>query len=199
MKLGMKYLSEIYWRLSWDVCILDQNNFEFLVVLSLCQLTYFLTEIRILQGYLQFQMRYISEICWTHSQDISLQFQNHFDFFVCLSVCQLAYFLTEIRIIQGYLQFQMRYISEFFWRHSQDISEQFSDYFDFFVFLSVCQLAQFLSEIRILQGYLQFQMRYISEIFWRLSQNICVLDPNNSEFFVCLSVCQLGYFLTDLG
>ena len=110
----MRYLSEIFWRHSWDVCTLVPNNSEFLVCLSVCQLAYFLTEIIQIQGYLQFWKRYLSEIFWRHSYDESTLVPNNYESLVCLSVFQLAYFLTEIRQIQGYLQFYMRYLSEFF-------------------------------------------------------------------------------------
>merc|ERR1711954_54853 len=128
----MRYLSQIFWRLSWYVCIQDTNNSEFLVCLSVCWLAYFLTEIGLIWGYLQFWMRYLSEIFWRHSQDISGLFPNYFEFLVCLSVCLLAYFLTEIGLICGYLQFWRRYLSEIFWRHSQDIFGLFQNYFEFF-------------------------------------------------------------------
>ena len=119
--------------------------------------------------------------------------------FVCLSVCQLAYFLTEIRQIQRYLQFCMRYLSEIFWRHSWDVCTLVPNNSEIHVCLSVCQLAYFLTEIIQIQGYLQFWKRYLSEIFWRPSQDESTLVPNNSEFLVCLSVCQLAYFLTEIG
>ena len=134
----------------------------------------------------------LSEIFWRHSLNVYRLFMIHFKFLVCLLVCQLAYFLTEIKLIQGYLQFQMRYLSEIFWTHSQDITLQFENHFDFFVCLSVCQLAYFLTEIKLIWGYLQFWIRYLSENFWRLSSNIFPVNPNNFEFLVCLSVCQFG-------
>ena len=58
-------------------------------------------------------MWYPSEIFWWHSQDISELFSNYSLFLVSLSVCLLAYFLTEIISIVVYLQFWMRYQSEF--------------------------------------------------------------------------------------
>ena len=75
----MRSLSEIFWRLSWNDCILDPNNFKYLVCLSVYLLAYFLTEIRLIQGYLQFQLKYLSEIFSRHSQDISGLFRNYFD------------------------------------------------------------------------------------------------------------------------
>ena len=189
LQFWMRYLSEIFWRHSHDISGLFPDHSDFLVCLSVCQLTYFLTEIRLIQGYLQFWMRCLSEIFWKHSQDISGLFPDNSEFFVCLSVCQLAYFLTEIRLIQGYLQFWMIYISEIFLRYSQAISR---------LCLVVCQLVYFLTEIRLIQGYLQFQMRYLSENFWRHSQANPRLFPNYFEFFVCLSVCYLAYFLTEI-
>ena len=143
-------------------------------------------------------MRYLSEIFLRHSQDISGLFTDHFEFLVCLSVCQLAYFLTEIRLMWGYLQFWMRYLSEIFWRLSWNVCILDLNNSDFFVPLSVCQVAHLFTEIRLIWEYLQFWMRYLSEIFGRLSWNVCILDPNKSEFLVWLSFCQLVYFLAEI-
>jgi len=44
--------------------------------------------------------------------------QGEPNFLYVLSVCWLPYFLTENRQIWGYLLFFMRFLSEFFWRHS---------------------------------------------------------------------------------
>ena len=93
----MRYLSEIFWRHFWDVGTLFPNNFEFLVCLSVCQLAYFLTEIRQIQGYLKFWMRYISHFSWRYSWDVSTLTRNDSEFHVCLSICLFAYFLTKIR------------------------------------------------------------------------------------------------------
>ena len=41
-------------------------------------------------------------------------------------------------------------------------------------------------------------MRYLSEIFWRHSWDVPTLVPNNSDFLVCLSVCSLSHFLTEI-
>ena len=141
-------------------------------------------------------MRYISEILWRHSQDISGLFPNYSDFLVCLSVFQLAYLLTEIRLMQGYIQFQMRYLSEIFWRHSQDVSTLVQNNSEYLVFLSVGLLAYFLTEISQTQGYLQFWMRYLYETFWRHFWDVGTPVPNISEFLVGLLVFQLAYFLT---
>ena len=154
--------------------------------LYVCQSVIWLTSLMKLHKLrnLQLWMRYLSEISWRHSQDFDTLFPNNFEFSLCLSVCQLAYFLTEIRSIQGYLKLWMRFLSEIFWRFSQDISGLFPNYLNNFVSLSVCQLAYFLTEIRLIYGYLQFQMRCLSEIFIRHSKNISGLFPNYSEFFV---------------
>ena len=113
----MRYLSEFFWRNLWYIDRPIPNNSEFLVCLSVCQLAYFLSEIRHLQRYLLFWMKYLSEIFWGHSWDVGSLVPNNTEIVVCLSVCQLAYFLTEIRQIKGYLQFWMKYLSEIFWRH----------------------------------------------------------------------------------
>ena len=41
-------------------------------------------------------------------------------------------------------------------------------------------------------------MRYLSEIFWRHSWDVCTLVPIDSEILVCLSVYYLAYFLTKI-
>ena len=143
-------------------------------------------------GCLQFWMRYLFETFWRHSWDIGTLVPNDCEFLVCLSVCQLAYFLTEIRQIWGYLQFWMRYLFETFWRHSLDVGTLVPNNCEFLVCLSVCQLANFLTEIRQIQGYVQFWMRYLSETFWRQSWDLGTLDPNNYDFlYVCQSVSWL--------
>ena len=143
-------------------------------------------------------MRYLSEISWRHSQDFDTLFPNNSEFFLCLSVCQLAYFLTEIRQMQGYLLFWMRHLSENSWRHSWDVFTLFPNTFKFLVCLSVCYLAYSLTDIRQKQGYLLFWMRYLSENCWRHSWDVFTLFPNNYNFFLCLSVCYLGYFFTKI-
>ena len=148
----MRYISEIFWRHSQAVCTLVPNNSEFLVCLSVCQLPHFLTEIRQILGYLLFLMRYLSERFWRHFQDVCTLFPNNSEILVCLSVCSLAYFLTEIRQIQGYLLFLMIYLSEIFWRHFWDIFTLFPNNFKFLLCLSVHQLAYFLTEMRPIQG-----------------------------------------------
>ena len=137
--------------------------------LYVCQLAYFLTEIKLIQGYLQFQMRYPSEIFWRQSKAISGPFPNYSEFFVCLSACQLTYFLTESRQVQGYLKFCIRYLSAIFWRHFLYVDTPIPNKSEFLVCLSVCQLTYFLNEIRHIEGYLQLWMRYLFEIFWRIS------------------------------
>merc|ERR1711954_607792 len=46
--------------------------------------------------------------------------------------------------------------------------------------------------------YLQFWKKYLSQIFWRHSWDVGTLIPNNFEIVVCLSVCYLAYFLTEI-
>ena len=151
-----------------------------------------------MQGYFQFWMRYLSKLFLRHSQDISGLYINNSEFFVCLSVCKLAYFPNEIGQIRGYLLFWMRQLSENFWRLSWNVCILDPNNLELFVCLSVCQLAYFLTEIRLIQGYLQFWMRYLSELLQRHSQNISGLLTNYSEFLVCLSVYQLADFLTEI-
>ena len=156
------YLYESFKRNSCDIGTLVPNNYEFLVCLSVCQSTYLLDEIRQIQEYLHFQMIYLFEIFCRHSWNMGRLVPNNCELLVCLSVCQMAYFLTEIGLIQGYLQFWMRYLSELFWRLSWNKFTMNPKNFEFLVCLSVCQLAYFLTEIRLIQIYIQFRMRYLS-------------------------------------
>ena len=83
-----------------------------------------------------------------------------------------------------------------FWRHSCDVSTLVQNNSEFFVCLSVRYLAHFLPEITQILGYLQIWIRYLSEIFWRHSWDVCTLVSNNSEFlYVCQSVCWLTLLL----
>ena len=80
--------------------------------------------------------------------DIPMIFLNYFQiipFFVCVSVCQLAYLLTESGLTEEYVQFWMIYISEIFRRHSLDVLTLFSNNLKLFVCLTVCYLAYFLT------------------------------------------------------
>merc|ERR1711954_566507 len=43
----MRYLSEIFWRHSWDVPTLVPHDSDFLVCLSVCLLSHFFTIIRL--------------------------------------------------------------------------------------------------------------------------------------------------------
>ena len=92
----MRYLSETFWRQSWDLDTLDPNNYDFFVYQSVRLLAHFLTEIRPSYAYLQFCMKYLSEFFWMHSWDDCTLVPNNSESLVCLSVCYLAYCLTEI-------------------------------------------------------------------------------------------------------
>ena len=86
---------------------------------------------------------------------------------VCLSVCLLAYFLTEIIQIQQYIQFWMRHLFEIFQRHSCDVGTLAKYNSEYLACLSVRQLTYFFTKNRQIQEYLQFWIRYLSETFWR--------------------------------
>ena len=134
----MRYFSEIFWRHSLNVCRLFPNHSEFLVSLLVYQLAHFLIEIRLIQGYLQLWMRYISEVFWRHSWDGCSLFPNNNNVFVCLSVCYLAYFGTEYRQIQRYLLSRMRYLSEIVLRHSCVVLHYLTHIYLGFLCVSVC-------------------------------------------------------------
>ena len=129
-------------------------------------------------------MRYLSEILWRHSREVVTPFPKNSEFLVCLSVCQLAYFLTEIRQLWGYLKFWMRYLFKTFWRHSWDVGTLVPNNCELLVCLSVFQLDYFLTEIRKIRGYVQFWMIYCFETFWRHYWDIDTLVPNNLLTFI---------------
>ena len=193
----MMYLS-FFWKHFWDVCTLVLITSHFLVCLSVCYLAHLLIEMMSIKGYLQFCVRYLSEIFWRHSWDVCTLVLNIFQCFVFLLVYYLTHFLSEIMSLQRYLQFWIIYLSEISWRHSWDVGILFPNNSEFHVCLSVCQFAYFLTEIIQIQGYFQFWKRYISEIFLRHSWDVGTLIPNNIEILVCLSVWYLAYFLTEI-
>merc|ERR1711954_162533 len=125
-----------------------------------------------------------------------MQIQNSSDFFVCLSVCYLAYFLTEIIQILGYLQIWIRYLSEIFWRHSWDVGTLVPNNSEFFVCLSVCYLAHFLTEITQILRYIQIWIRYLSEFFGDIPWMFVHLFQIILNF---LYVCQSVSWLISLG
>ena len=63
---------------------------------------------------------------------------NDSEFHVCLSVCLFADFLTKIRQLWGSLPFLMRYLSDFFLRHSWDLSTLVPNHSEFLVCVLVC-------------------------------------------------------------
>ena len=95
----MRYLSEIFWTLSWSVCILHPNNSEFLIWPSFCQLAYFLTEIMSIQGYLQLWIKYISEF-FGYIPRIFLDYFQIIPNF--LYVCQSSSWLTSLLKLGSY-------------------------------------------------------------------------------------------------
>ena len=123
------------------------------------------------------------------------QIQIIWNCFLCLSVYQLAYSLTEIRKFEGYLHFWMIYISEIFWRHSLDVVTPFPNNSEILVYLSVCYLANFLTETRQIQEYLQFWMSYLSEFF---DTFLGCWHPNSNSFLYFLYVSQSVSWLTFL-
>ena len=104
----MIYLSDFF-KHSWDFCRLVLNTSNFIIWLSVCYLT---LPFRKYVNYVW--MRYLSEMFWRCSRDISTQNPNNYRYFVCLLVWYLSYFLTEMRQILGYLQFWMLYLTDIF-------------------------------------------------------------------------------------
>ena len=97
-------------------------------------------------GYFQFRMSYLFQVFNRHSWDVSALVQNNFRFFVCLSVCSLPNFLTEIGLSydissSGWDIFQI------FLKYSLDVCTLALNNFRFLVCLSVYSLPHFLTEI----------------------------------------------------
>ena len=121
------------------------------------------------------------------------QFQIILNF---LYVCQSVSWLTLLLKLNKYQAIRRKYLSEYFWRYSQNIGTLVPINYKFLVCLSVCQLAYFITEIRQIQGYIQFCMRYLSENFLRHFWDVCTLVPNNLNFlYVCRSVSWLSSLL----
>ena len=128
----------------------------------------------------------LSDFVWRHSWKVGTLFPNNSEFNVCLSVCYFAYFLTKIR---------QRYISwsgwDIFLEFFEDIPETLVHWFQIILnFLFVCQSVSWHTTLLKSHKYryLQFWMRYLSQISWRHSQDFETPFPNNSDFYY-LSVC----------
>ena len=68
-------------------------------------------------------------------------------------------------------------------------------------FLYVCQSVSWLTSLLILDkegGISNSGWGNFLKSFWRYSWYVSTLVQNNSEFLVCLSVCQLAYLFTEL-
>ena len=169
-----------------------------------------------IQGYLLSLMRYFSEMFLRHSGDVFTPFPNNCKLFGCLSVCQLAYFLTEIRPIQGYLLSLMRYFSQIFFRHSWEAFTLYPDSCIFLVWLLVLQLAYFINEFfwrhsqdsfssfgQIWQGtFLDPSIKILEEtIRWTTQSPYLIHKMTNSWLFLlylCLYVFEMFNFLTNI-
>ena len=145
-------------------------------------------------------MRYLTKFFWRHSLGVGTLVPNVSEFLVCLSVCQLADYLTEITQILGYLQFRLKYLFEnFLWRHYWDVGTFVPINSDFFLYVSHSGI-----QISILLKLYRYWDIFSSgqditpKIFWRYSWGVSIVDPNNFEYCVRLSVCQVVYFLTNI-
>ena len=88
----------------------------------------------------------------------------------------------------GYLEFWMSYLSQIFWKYSfQNFSMSVSLFIDSLPYWYYVN-----------NGYFQFWMSWLSQIFWRHSLDVCTLVSNNFRFLVCLSVCSLPHYLTEI-
>ena len=89
-------------------------------------------------------------IFWRHTWDVCALVLNNSDLFVYLSVCSLAYFLTEIRPIQQYVNFGWYIPLNFF----GDIPGMLLHHFKIILnFLYVCQSVSWLTSLLKLDKY----------------------------------------------
>ena len=142
--------------------------------------------IRLIKIYLQFWMRYLSQIFG----DILEMFVHYFKIITYfLYVCQSISWLTFLQILGKYRDISCSWW-DIFLKFLGDILGLFVHFFQIITdFLYVCQSIGWLTSI--------FWMRYLSENFWTHYWDVFTLFPNKCKFFVCLSVCSLTHFLTD--
>ena len=90
----------------------------------------------------------------------------------------------------------MRYLSEIFWRKSQNISGLFPNYFEFFY---VCHSVSWLTFVLISDKYRDISTSWweILLIFLKHSWEFVTLVSIFFEFPACPSVCLLAYFITE--
>ena len=94
-------------------------------------------------------MSWIFKISWRHSRGICALILNNFRFLVCLSVCSLPHFLTEIRLSLDICSSIWAIFFQILGIHSWDVSALVQNNFRFLVCLSVCSLSHFLTEIML--------------------------------------------------
>ena len=120
-------------------------------------------------------------------------FPNSSKFLVCLSVLQLAYILTKIRPIQGYILSWIMIFFEIVLRHSLDVSTLFSNNLNF---LYVCQSFSWLPSL--------FQDNTVKTKAWKSPFKgifSSALTPwPNAELYILLPALTylIPHFLTDL-
>ena len=107
---------------------------------------------------------------FSHSWGVCTIVPNNFRFLVCLSVCSLPYFLTEIRlsvISPVHEELSFSNFLDIFLGCLYISSKQFQiSCMSFSLFIA---LLPYYSKVNI--GYLQFWMSYPSQIFWRHSRD----------------------------
>ena len=149
-------------------------------------------------GYLQLWRSQLSQIFWRYSLDVCTLVPNNFRFIVCLSVCALPHFLTEIRLSLDISSSR----GAIFFKFSGDIPGMFLHQLKIISgFLYICQSVHCLTSLLKL-GYLWISQVVdklsFFQIFRRHSWDVFALVQNNLGFLVCLSVCSLPHFLTDI-
>ena len=146
-------------------------------------------------GHIQFWMRYVFQIFWRNSLDICLIITNKFRFLLCLSVCSLAHFLTEL--ILTLFMSTSRWV--IFFKSSEDLFKvcvhRLQIISDFFY---VCQSVYCFISFEIRLSVIYLVLDKLSFSFWRYSCNVCKLAQYNLRILVCFSVCLLLHFLTDI-
>ena len=138
-------------------------------------------------------MSYLSKIFWTYFLDVCRVVPNDLVFLVCLSVCSLPQCLNDIMLTVN--------ISSSGWaiflKFSGDILGIFIHWFQIISdFLYVYQSDHCLTSLLKLWDPVLDELSFSNflETFLGLVYN----TSNNFIFLVCLSVCSLPHFVTDI-
>ena len=193
----MRYLSENYLRHSLDVFALFPKGIQ-IIGMSVSLLVglpsyWSYTNIDNSSSGLDIFLKFLGGILGT----LILYFQR---ILIFLYVCQSVSWLTFLLKLDKYRDISSS-VWDIFLKLFGGIPGTFVHLFQIIQNLMyVCQSVSRLNSLLKLYKYrdVQFWKISLSEIFWRHSWDVGTLIPNNSEILLCLSVCYLAYFLTEI-